>query len=246
MSKTNPKISSLGIERSAPSTNVTLLPDSPRTQIMNPSVDIDVTLPSADRDFDIINQSTNTITLKSSNGSTILVSKGGRIHTMPVAASPVAPSDWYIDNAAGTIDLTNNGITNLGTAGFARMNFIKNGNGVAAKVDIFVDTQNTGGNLTGTLDFSLPATAAFLYPDGEEFGEITMFTRYVLAGNNSSDVAKTGALHMNTVGAVEFVNDRSNSPFPIITSANVISSVGGAVTGHRFYFQAQVNYLAGS
>ena len=116
---TTPKLSTLRTERSSPSSNVTLLPDSPRTQIMDPATDIDVTLPSVDSEFKIVNRSSNTITVKSSNGDTVLAIESGFVEVVSLGADPVAETDWLVKDteSEGTWNPTPVGNTNISSLG---------------------------------------------------------------------------------------------------------------------------------
>ena len=95
---TQPKLSTLRTEKTAPSTNVTLDAGSPIIQVMNPSTDIEVTLPSVDSEFKIINRSANRITVKSSNGDTIDSFLNGRCELVSTVAAPTLGSEWHVVN----------------------------------------------------------------------------------------------------------------------------------------------------
>ena len=101
MSNLTPRVNRIDIpDVTSPSANVILNSSSSTIQLMNPSTDIDVTLP-ADKltQMRIENQSTNLITVKSSNGDTLGTLRQGGLSFFSLNATPTTGSDW-LSNAS--------------------------------------------------------------------------------------------------------------------------------------------------
>jgi hypothetical protein len=77
-----------------------LTAESSQYQVLEPSQNINVTLPVLADKFTVVNTDTNanTITLKASNGDTIDTFYTGSIEVVPLTASPTTGADWYVLN----------------------------------------------------------------------------------------------------------------------------------------------------
>ena len=128
MSNLTPRINRLDLpEITAPTGSVVLTADSSTMQVLNPSININVTLPIANSSFDITNSSSsNTISLRASDGSTIIsIPANSRAKVYPKTETPTNSSDWQpvtIDRyftQSGVINFTT-GTTNSGGSFFTR------------------------------------------------------------------------------------------------------------------------------
>jgi hypothetical protein len=165
-------------ESTSPSSNVTLTNDSPSTQIINPSADIDFTLPTTDvKAGKIITIHGNgaegiQVIIKSSNGveidrlGDISTNSGGSwsgtVKVFALIDTPTTPADWRVIEVtqSGTYTPTttegnwNPTVTNFESA-YSR-------NGSAITVHLAIAFSGGAPNATDSLDVSLPVQAGIL------------------------------------------------------------------------------------